>query len=82
MAHIRQSRPYSGFGFQVKFLENNQAVACSLGIKKKEKYQGLARELGRGGEYVPYWLALLESRKLRNFYVLLVNSVNFYQEFL
>jgi len=33
-------------------------------------------------EHVPYELALLESPKLRNFCVLLVNSVNMYQEFL
>ena len=31
MAHIRQSRPDSGFDFQVKFLETFKVVPFSLG---------------------------------------------------
>ena len=35
-----------------------------------------------GSAHVPYELAFLKGRKLRNFYVLLVNSVDLYQEVL
>ena len=33
-------------------------------------------------EHVPHKLALLESQKPRNFFVILVNSVDLYKEFL
>ena len=35
MAHIRQSRPDSGLGFQIKFIKNLLVVPSSLGIGPK-----------------------------------------------
>ena len=55
MAHVRQSRPDSGLGFQVKVLEAFQGVPSSLksGLKTNDpKHETLSRLLASGGKQV------------------------------
>ena len=56
MAHIRQSRPDSGLGFQVKFVKTFQVVPFALGSGKSTVVcgtQGLGEELGQDRKPIP-----------------------------
>ena len=44
MAHVRQSRPDSGLGFQAKVLKTFQSVPCSLGCCRVFGYDNVPRE--------------------------------------